>query len=383
MGDSRGSKPKSIPSWQRRESTNEERPPMTSDDDVSTSGQQPSQKQSLRQSAARFLEDQDVKDAPVEKEKQFLESKGLTEDDLQDILQEQDQGQGTPEAEVMEDYGIEKEKVQSTKAAPSTESNVPSSVVERASPYSKEKSHLSIEQSSSDSASKNVPPIITYPEFLLHSQRPPPLLTAHRLLNTLYIASGTAAAFYGASKNIVEPMIESLNAARHSLAETASTNITTLNSKLENAVSETPANIDEGREGDFSDVDSFDSDASRFFSRSAATQTSPEHFQSLSSTSSEAPAPTDLTQNHSDKLLSIQKKLSDLRSDDNIAPVQDSISDLQKFLQGLPHNISPAAKGKLWVKPSTDEYGKMKAEIRGMKGVLLSARNFPGGVSVR
>ena len=377
MSDSEGPKPKQKPSWQTQE-------PSASRSLENEDSDQESNRQSLLENAARFLKDEDIRDAPVERKKFFLGSKGLTDDEIQDLLQDQvvgdEEEQHTPEAAVMEDYGIEKDAqelqaLRSPKEEASTQMTLSQSTTPQAM-------SSAIEQHSS-SPPKDAPPIITYPEFLLHSQKPPPLITAQRLLTTLYIASGAAATVYGTSKYIVEPMVDSLTSARQSLAETASKNLDTLNSKLENAVSRLPEISAYPDEEADSDIESISSDPSRFFNRSAGTQTSPQRSHSTSSTISEEHQLTSSSENHNVMLSAIHSKLRDLRPETTASHIDKSISELRKLLDDLPNASTTQQNGKLWEKTKLDEHGKLKAEIRGVKGVLLSARNFPSGVSVR
>lgn len=369
MGDPKGSKTKSIPSWQLKDD------PAASDvvEDTSTDESKErriSDRAALVEQASKFLEDEGIRNAPIERKKTFLESKGLTEAEIGDLLQPQEQEQHiTPEAEVMEDYGIEKDiaQMQSSKTT--------SSPAQQVSPPA----------APQDAAPRDMAPIITYPEFLLHSQQPPPLITARRLLTTLYATSGIAAAIYGTSKYIVEPMIGSLTSARHSLAETASTNLDTLNLKLEGAVSKVPEALTKPAGDDDSDVESVDLDPARFFKRSAGTQTSPRLSRSNSSDSSSSTAPRPPLVAHENSLSTIHSRLFDLVPSDakKSNPVKESIDDLKKYLDGLSLGYNIQQNGKLWEKSKVDEYAKLKNEIRGVKGVLLSARNFPSGVAVR
>lgn len=368
MGDSEGPKPKAIPSWQLNDAATSG-PSQESTSPPPDKMATPNPREPLLKQATKFLEDEDIRNAPIERKRSFLESKGLTEHDISDLLQEgQEEVDHGPEAEVMEDYGIDREEIshlQSTKRITNvTNQDKPSTLLE-----------------DPPRPTKDVPPIITYPEFLIHSKKPPPLITARRLLSTLYLAFGAAASIYGASKYVVEPMIESLTAARHSLSETASGNLDTLNAKLESAVSKIPEGSrkpdDHG-----SDVDSISSDPARFFNRSTATQTSPHLSRSASSTSSEdvhLASPSQLQEN---SVMEIHKKLADIQPVDATSLVKTSISDLRKYLDGLPR-VDSIQNGKLWEKPRSDEYTKLKAEIRGVKGVLLSARNFPSSAAVR
>lgn len=367
MGDAEGPKAKTIPSWQMKDTTTSEDHPKTVDQPTDEKSA-PDSRESLIHQASRFLEDEGIRDAPVERKRDFLGSKGLSEQEISNLLQEeQEEVEYAPEAEVMEDYGIDKEEVAQLQSA------------RRASSTPKQ-STSTTQSGDTLPPSKDVPPIITYPEFLIHSHKPPPLVTARRLLTTLYVSTGAAATVYGTSKHIVEPMIEALSVARHSLSETACTNLDILNSKLENAVSKLPETLSE-RSDAGSDVESVSSDPARFFNRSAATQTSP-HLSRSTSASSVTSQPILPIQSQENTINEIYKQLADFADSDATSSIKSSISDLQHYLEGLPQENSTQNR-KMWEKPKSDEYTKLKAEIRGVKGVLLSAKNFPSSAAVR
>lgn len=374
MGDSEGPKAKGIPSWQRQESSNppkqlDNTPPSKEPAEQET----PEPRASLTEQASKFLEDESIRDAPIERKKLFLESKGLKKTEIDDMLEIQH----TPEAAVMEDYGIEHEEAsQSTPPTTSQQPSPPPPPQERppAAP------------------SNDQPPIITYPEFLLHAQKPAPLITANRLLTSLYIATGTFATVYGTSKYIVEPMLESMTSARHALLSSAGANIDALNAKLSSAVSKIPETRlrseeeEEDGKGDGSDAESVSADGARFFHRSAGTQTTPRLSRSNSAGSSEAvDKALSLAQDQTGALVGIHSKLSDLlpKEGGSTDPLGDSVSELRAYLEKLPHANSPHLGGNARKRGEVDAVANVKAEIRGVKGVLLSARNFPSGVRAR
>lgn len=368
MGGSYGPKPKTIPSWQREDTA-----PLVSPEDktsrIPDKNAASNPREPLLEQATKFLENEDIRNTSIERKSSFLELKGLTEDEIADLVhEEQEEIEHAPEAEVMEDYGIDKEEVSQTQSA--------RRLRDVSAPESP--STLSDEAPSSR---KDVPPIITYPEFLIHSQKPPPLITARRLFTALYVATGAAATVYGTSKYIVEPMVESLTTARHSLFETATSNLDTLNSKLESAVSKIPQ-LSTQPGDDISDVVSNTSDAARFYNRSAATQTSPRLSRSTSSTSMEDLEAASACQTQENTVTEIFKGLKDIQPTDAKSPINTSIRDLRQYLDELPR-MNTSQNGKLWEKSKPDEYAKLKAEIRGVKGVLLSARNFPSSAVVR
>jgi len=246
-------------------------------------------------------------------------------------------------------------------------------------------SHSPISQTPASTAPHaDTPPIITFPEFLLHSQKPPPLITAQRLLNTFYVVTGAAATVYGTSKFVIDPMLDSLTTARHSLFETASTNLDTLNGKMEKTVSTVP-NASQPVSIESSSVHDVDADteATEFFHRSTATQTSPNLTRSNSSLSSQAPqTPASPTTTQSIQLQTLHSQLSSLvPASEPENTLESRLSDVQTYLGGMAYggNLQFGKVGG----EERDEVSKVKAEIRGVKGVLLSARNFPSGIGTR
>ncbi|CAD6583447.1 MAG: hypothetical protein ASARMPRED_001327 [Alectoria sarmentosa] len=376
MSDSDGPKSNGIPSWQRQEPSTLPPQPDNAPPREQAEQQPPEPRASLIEQASQFLQEDSIRDAPIERKKLFLESKGLTELEIDDLLGIQH----TPEETVMEDYGIEQREISqpTTGATPQQHTAATTTTIKPSVP----------EERPPDTPSRDTAPIITYPEFLLHAQKPAPLITANRLLTSLYIATGAAATIYGTSKYVAEPMVASLTAARHSLLEGAGANINTLKKKLESAVSKAPEKAPHPKEEEEdSDADSTSSsDGARFFSRSAGTQTSPPRLsRSNSSTSSDPDEALSPSQDHTSALLGIHSKLFDLLPTDSerTNPLGDSIKELRAYLQKLPHADSMNPGGKAGKKGEMDAVASVKAEIRGVKGVLLSARNFPSGVAAR
>ena len=353
-------KPKSngIPSWQRQEPSDAPSPALQQSSQGSNEESASTDRASLIEKATRFLQDDDIRDAPIERKQYFLESKGLKEDEVRNLLEMQH----TVHGEAAE--GFQKDQQEISQSKPS----------------------MLVANSPSDQArtapSKDIPPIITYPEFLIHSQKPPPLVTTQRLLSALYIASGAAATIYGTSKYIIDPMVENLTSARHCLFDTASTNLSMLNEKLEKSVSKIP---ETSRDPYSSELDSIDSDPARFFNRSAATQTSPHLSRSTSPSPYDSPEiPSSSLSAHEAALSTLRSRLSDLLPADAEAsnPVKDSVDELQRYLDRLAYGDLPGRGGK-GDKTKEDGVARVKSDIRGVKGVLLSARNFPSSVSVR
>ena len=242
---------------------------------------------------------------------------------------------------------------------------------------------------------RDVPPIITYPEFLVQPQKPPPLVTVSRLINATYIAGALTASAYALSKYIIAPMADNLNEARHDLFEHTGNHVSDFKDKLTKLVSTvpssakslppTPADI-----ADF-DTDSITSDPTELFHRDVGTQTSPSLSRRTSlSSDTEITKPDTVPLKQATRLEIMKSHLSELLegAENNGASnqtLQTSISETRHYLDGLYYtppsyswnadnslNASNASKGK-----QPDAAVTLKAEIRGVKGVLLSAKRFP------
>ncbi|KAK3080430.1 hypothetical protein LTS18_001458, partial [Coniosporium uncinatum] len=234
----------SIPLWQRAapssspstEGSSTQKPPPPA---ASTSSQAPGAEETVRTDATddasllergrQFLQESHIRVAPRERKVAFLERKGLKKEHIEHLLGTTPTLQSMKSA--VQESGWAAEAKASRAVAPVTQPK------------------------------KDVPPIITYPEFLVQAHKPEPLVTTQRLLNTLYIAGGSAALIYGLSKYIVGPMADTLTAARHEFLSHTSTQINDLNDKLEGMVSTVPS-TDVSKKEAFRDVDDVESIAS-------------------------------------------------------------------------------------------------------------------------
>ncbi|KAI9839519.1 MAG: hypothetical protein M1819_002144 [Sarea resinae] len=371
-----------IPQWQRKDCSEG----LTAEKASSEAPSEKPSRASLLEQASRFLEDDDIRDASTDRKVAFLESKGLTNDEIDSLL------------------GVSRntEASASTSAAPTTSSG---QQIEQKSPQepSDPKSPLSppgtaqIPPPSPPSQQKDVPPVITYPEFLAHAHRPPPLVTFRRLLNTFYAAAGTALTIYGANKYLVAPMREALTSARHDFASTTQSNLDNLNEKLEGVVSEVPPPRPTGqaKEGDAvassSDAESDTSDPTELFHRDMGTQTSPPSLSpSARSPSSSPPSKPDTAiDTQTTALATLHTSLTSLL--DSATDLTDSnlettlrLQELTNYLNDISYsspyylgNGAFSGAGNGMAKDKDDLVNKVKAEIRGVKGVFLSAKNFP------
>ena len=378
MSDDSRSPSNGIPSWQRVPSSSQptadtQQPPQQSPQkeeelkprDVSNDEAKIGEDEALVRKAKLFLENDTVKDEPTKKKVAFLRSQGLSESAINSAIHD-----ATP---------------------PSPSSSAP--VEARSS-------------SLAHTQTKDVPPIITYPEFLMHANKPPPLITASRLMSVAYVASGAAAAIYGLSKYLVGPMTDSLQASRHDFAVNAQARVEDLNSRLGNVISVDPDQASGNKclqsrqlnaEDYTSNADSDDSDPTELFHRDFGTQTSAIQSPKPKSSASSSSGELIVTGDSSTELQTSQlKHLSDLckelgAENDSEGDTNQEISTILKVVQehleslNLPTNAFTAnAMYDAYGLPKDgkkdeDEVSKIKSEIRSVKGVLLSARNFPGG----
>ncbi|MCJ1243987.1 hypothetical protein MMC30_001184 [Trapelia coarctata] len=364
-----GTKPNSIPQWQRQGATIPSSTDSSTGNGTSEPAEgKPSPRATLMEQAAKFLEHEEIRDASRDKKTAFLEGKGLKRDEIHGLL-----GMLPDEGHSLAETPIETATRSET---------IPSSTDQKAS---------SIPPSQPTQPS-SVAPIITYPEFLVHSQRPPPLITTSRILSALYLSSATAATIYGTSQYLLKPMLESLTVARHTFFETASSNLDILNKKLESVVSLVPHSTGQAGSGKH-DEDCYDddnesetSDPTELFHRDTGTQTSPPFSPSSSSSSVNyldplASTPVSLATSRLKYLRSdLSSILSSTRSViDEEDVVRLGLNDLRDYLHDIRYGRNRTAlRGEMNKSSQDQEINNVKAEIRSVKGVLLSARSFPG-----
>ena len=186
-------------------------------------------------------------------------------------------------------------------------------------------------------------------------------------------------------------MLESLTTARQSLFDTAASNLESLNKKLETVVSKVPIHAalsDQtiyGTENDNEDTGSDISDPTELFHRDTGTQTSapPSPSTSTVSTRESDPSSSSPSSIQGSRLKSLHSTLSSILSvetsgvDEDDTTIQ-SFADLRIQLNEITYGrITGSLQGDSRKSHMDDEIQKVKAEIRGVKGVLLSARSFP------
>ncbi|MCJ1333670.1 hypothetical protein MMC10_010370 [Thelotrema lepadinum] len=403
------SKSKSIPQWQRRkeaqgdekevpqeqpQTSPENRPEQIPDGAASArDGDETSlSRASLIESASQFLQHDSICSASISEKTAFLESKGLTRPEIEQLLQDLPSEESQP-------------AVEQTTTAPNPEEASPPSV---SSPTTTPSTTAA---APSASPLQQAPPIITYPEFLSHAHRPPPLITTTRVLNAAYATAFTTGVLWGTNKYLLTPMLESLTAARHSLFEGTISNLEEMNKKLEGTVSVIPAIVDagEGRgrkagdeNGQEGDTDSEASDPTELFHRDIGVQTSPDMSTgegNAAGSGEKEGAAASPVEEHTERLQTMRKHLADLAatSEETLTAQEEtssSLGDLQAYLEEMAYGgnrnwqrfdggFGPLGEPMVGARDSADskvdEVARFKADIRSVKGALLSARNFPSG----
>ena len=183
-------------------------------------------------------------------------------------------------------------------------------------------------------------------------------------------------------------MAVEMTSARHELFETAQKGVGGLNERLEKNVSILPATQRFGiGDGD----ESFVSDPEELFHRDVGVQTSPGF--EVTDDSMENASTKDATDKHASKLQELKQHVETLSESGKEAleeekATRSTVGDLQAYLEELAYggrksafswendygSGNPGGRGN---SGKLDEIAKFKAEIRSVKGALLSARNFP------
>ncbi|EFQ32934.1 hypothetical protein CGRA01v4_00607 [Colletotrichum graminicola] len=366
-----------IPEWQRDQKTDAELEPQTQQPSQDAVPNEPTRENSI-EIARKFLQDDEIKDAPREVKEAFLKTKGISSTDIEELL-----GSSVPEP-AHDTTQTDQTSASSTQVAATT---TPKSQEVPTPPPNNE---VSIPRQTDQ------PPVVTYPEFLTKSTRPPPLVTANGILNTLYAFAGLSTLLYGTSKYVVAPMVETLTEARCDLHDTTSKNLAKIIEKLEGAVSEVPAPKATAGNGEAYRDDASSSsadDPTEMFHRDIGTQTSVpptprfgEPGFGMTGTAAEH-RNRSASDWQADKLARL-KSSADLLKTTVVSDAED-LADLKSRMDVLKDDLvqlaypSPQDYGSysLYGGPRKnepeDEIKKARDNIRRVKGVLLSTRNFP------
>ncbi|KAK0262848.1 hypothetical protein B0A54_09038 [Friedmanniomyces endolithicus] len=388
---------RSIPSWQQvakpapNESTQEPESialsaeestavPSTGGDEADSEGAAPPESSDTQLDMVEaFLADPKVKHESVEKKRAFLQSKEIPVDAIDQVLKAD-----KPAASSFDTSDFQAFKQQQQQQHPS-----------------------------SSQSTTITPPIITYPEFLVSAHNPSPLVTPSRVVNAAYLAGGIATLVYGASTFLFKPMTETLTASRHDFAAHCQGKLDDFNERLAKLVSKIPStDVATPAPGlEINETDSVVSDPTELYHRDMGTQTSPLPSRRpsdpfLNPTSEPSAHDKDPTTHQSTTLATISTHMNDLLTSlstnqgaankDRTAEVDKLRHFLDNMLYGGSHAVYDAGGGGWGQGGDSWKYGKkeeegggnkameeLKKEIRGVKGVLLSARRFPGVVGGR
>ncbi|KAI1780640.1 peroxisomal membrane anchor protein conserved region-domain-containing protein [Hypoxylon cercidicola] len=371
MSDSDDSEKPLAPSAQQSESQSEAAPDTSTPQDADVI-------EKTLEKARKFLRDEKVKNSSVEKVTKFLESQGLENAQIQKLLEEYEQD------------------VQNASSLPATDASPTkreSSEPERAVEV-KEKKAAEAKPSTAPSSTSNSPPIITYPEFLTTSPRPPPLITPTRLANILAVSGSIWTALYGVARCVVNPMVENLNESRTDYYSHVNERLGQLVEKLEGVVSEVPYKNGKPLKSKYEesvceDDESTFSDPTELFHRDIGTQTSPvmlaEDRPSSRNTSGQGDKPVDAQVRRLAALRASVRELNDMhiRRADGSAEMNARLREIRDEVDklGAPAMVdfSSGYSGLGYGRSSEpdDEVKKAKDAIRSVKGMFLSTRSFP------
>ncbi|KAI5195690.1 hypothetical protein E4T39_08110 [Aureobasidium subglaciale] len=409
------SEKKDLPAWQRRTIDPSIQAPIPEHDAAS----------SAIDRVHKFLQDPVVRDASPDKKRSFLLSKGIPEDTIDRVMSSADSEHEDTDAD--KDTARQDLEVTATESSTDASTEAAQQEFDASKTTPQPQAYVRTTDGSQDAAKqefdaskaassfspadfraanpsttpappqqprRDIPPIVTYPEFLVQPQKPPPLVTVSRLVNATYIAGALTASAYALSKYIIAPMADNLNDARHDLFEHTSDYVNDFNDRLSKVVSTVPSSAksflpNTAEFADF-DMDSVTSDPTELFHRDVGTQTSPSLSRRTSLSSDTEVVKSDTVPvKQATRLEIIKSHLAELLegSESNGASnqtLQESVGETRQYLDGLyytPPSYSWNADNTLNTNGAKDKQPDaavaLKAEIRGVKGVLLSAKRFP------
>lgn len=337
MSDDQDKTAAAIPAWQQPGKTEDAKPDAKEETQVKAEDATEDKPEDSLKVARRFLEDEEVKNAPREKKIVFLKAKNISEQDINTLL--------GPESS-------------------------PKSVSPPINPSFTTPNNPQTEPQPTSQTPTDRAPIVTYPEFLTPKSTPPaPLLTPTTLLRTLQGTALLSSLIYGISHFILTPQLARLNESRSDFHTHTASKITAILTKLESTVSVLPPKEEE------------DQDPSEMFHRDIGTQTT----LPVPSSSSAPKLPPSEAQ--ALRLEDLTRSLVELRDglrsqSEGLGDVKATIDVFRDDLDGLTYKNTADVDGynSMYAKKkgeSQDEIRKVRDNIRRVKGVLLSTRSFP------
>ncbi|KAH6949818.1 peroxisomal membrane anchor protein conserved region-domain-containing protein [Fusarium avenaceum] len=305
--------------------------------------------------ARRFLENDDVRHAPHDKKVEFLKSKGIDEAEIHALLGQEE--------------SVTETETESTASSETTSAHAPTPTE-------------TLPPTPASQPPVDRPPIVTYPEFLAKPPRPPPLVTKERLFNALYAVTGLSTLVYGTSRYVIRPMVDSQAEARTDFHDLTSRKLDALVAKLEKTVSEVPPQKPVATVEDDSEAE----DPTEMFHRDMGTQTT---FPVSSVTAMTGSKDNDSPAKHNvSQLASLNKTLSGLKDayrsqSEGMDKIKTAVDVLRDDLDTMTYTAYPDHStgydlyGRSRKPEPDDEIRKVRDNIRRVKGVLLSTRNFP------
>ena len=216
-------------------------------------------------------------------------------------------------------------------------------------------------------------------------------------LNTLKAFGAVSALIYGTSKYVLEPMANSLTEARIDLHDSANQILGKLVEKLESTVSEIPetrkpdAQGQADRQDDGDDDDSSYDDPSELFHRDIGVQTETPSPSNSALTGGASGEPAEPSRKAADRLAELVASVKAVK--ETYAQETQALDQTRTILDEFGQELSAVAQpqndyifrygmqGSITNGEADDEIKKAKENIRRVKGVLLSTRNFPTSVA--
>ncbi|KAG5946492.1 hypothetical protein E4U59_003717 [Claviceps monticola] len=343
-------------------------------DDADQPGRQDSPPDQI-EVARRFLQEAHVKASSRTKKTEFLQSKGLRDSDIEKLLEQ--------EAE----HSTDAASPQQEEKTPGSDTTQPSASADQQHPQEQPQHQASVVH--------DRPPIVTYPEFLIQPDRPPPLVTKDGILSTLYGFAGLSTLLYGTSKFLIAPMVETTTDSRSQLYHATAQKLDSLVAQLEKTVSVIPSTAmalsSSSQYDDAPEGSSDDEDPTEMFHRDIGTQTSSVLEKAAPAAAAEGRSLSSpirsATDGQADRLTGLTKSLTVLR--DQLRAQSEGFQDVETVLDVFRDSLDSLAYGSGTFVDGHDIYGstkkkepedetrKVRDNIRRLKGLLLSTRTFP------